>query len=412
MKEGFVNFKSFRTGLIPFSIFTSKQSMQLLGNTFHSKLPNVKTTIFTTMNKLAAENNAINLSQGFPDFDSPPELITATSKAMLTGANQYAPMAGSKVLREAISLKTEKLYDVSYHPETEITITAGATQALFTAISAFIHPGDEVLVIKPAFDCYEPAIEMNGGIPVFYQLEAPHYKIDWKLFAEKISPQTKMIVLNTPHNPTGTVLGKKDLKALENILKNTSIILLCDDVYEHILFEGETHQSACLFPELKKRALICSSFGKTFHITGWKIGYCMGPKELMEEFRKVHQFNVFCVSHPFQVGLAAYLSNENHYLELPSFYQEKRDFFIDAIQGSKFNVIPSKGTYFQLLDYSDITNENDVEYATRLVKEHKIASIPISPFNTNGLDPKVLRFCFAKKNETLEKAAEILCKIN
>lgn len=379
---------------------------------FQSKLPDLKTTIFTTMSKLSADHDAINLSQGFPDFDSPNALLEGVNKAMLNGSNQYAPMAGAPELRKAISQKTEKLYDVHYCPDSEITVTAGATQALYTAMSAFVNEGDEVLVIKPAFDCYEPAIKIHGGIPVFYQLEAPQYKIDWEAFSEKITSKTKMIVLNTPHNPTGTVLSKDDLLQLERILTDTSILLLCDDVYEHILYDGETHQSACLFPELKKRSLIANSFGKTFHITGWKIGYCMAPKELMEEFRKAHQFNVFCVSHPFQIALANYLKEERHYLELGDFYQEKRDFFLNALEESKFSFTPSKGTYFQLLDYSAITEEHDVDLAHRLVHEHGIASIPISPFNTESIDPKVLRFCFAKKNSTLEKAAEILCKIN
>jgi len=379
---------------------------------FQSKLPKVKTTIFTTMSKLALKHSAINLSQGFPDFDTPKKLIEEVSKAMKNGFNQYAPMAGIIELREAIALKMEKLYASSYCPESEITITSGATQAIYTVISTFIKPNDEVLLLKPAFDCYEPAIEINGGIPVFLQLEAPNYKIDWREFEKKITPKTKMILLNTPHNPTGTILKKEDFIELQRILKDTNILLLCDDVYEHILFDGETHQSVALFPELKKRTLIATSFGKTFHITGWKIGYCLGPKELMDEFRKVHQFNVFCVSHPFQIAIANYLKEEKHYLELSAFYQEKRGFFLEAIGQSKFKWTPSKGTYFQLLDYTNITQENDMDYALRLVKENGIASIPISPFNTKGTDPKVLRFCFAKKNETLEKAAEILCKIN
>ena len=386
--------------------------MNFLSKEFQSKLPKVETTIFTTMSKLALEYNAINLSQGFPDFDTPKKLIEEVSKAMNTGHNQYAPMAGSIELREAIAKKTKNLYNTSYHPESEITITAGATQAIYSAISAFIKPKDEVLVLKPAFDCYEPAIEINGGIPIFLQLEAPEYKINWKKFEEKISSKTKMILLNTPHNPTGTLLKKEDFIELQRIVANTNILLLCDDVYEHIIFDDEIHLSTCLFPELKKRTLIATSFGKTFHVTGWKVGYCMAPKELMEEFRKAHQFNVFCVSHPFQIAIANYLKTPSHYLELSSFYQEKRDFFLKAIEGSKFKWSPSKGTYFQLLDYTKITDENDVNFATRLVKENGIASIPISPFNTNAIDPKVLRFCFAKKNETLEKAAEILCKIN
>ena len=376
-----------------------------------SKLPDVKTTIFTTMSQLAKENNAINLSQGFPDFDCPKLLLEETQKALKGNFDQYAPMSGAQILREAIVKKTKACYNVSYCPDTEITVTAGATQALYTAISTFVKPKDEVIIIKPAYDCYEPAIKINGGVPVDFQLEGPHYKINWNEFAKKINSETKMIILNSPNNPSGTILDKQDMFALEKILKDTSILLLCDDVYEHIIFDNQKHQSACLFPELKKRALICSSFGKTYHITGWKIGYCLAPKELMHEFRKVHQYNVFSVHHPSQIALANFLNKSEDYLELHKFYQEKRDFFLKAIKGSKFKFIPTKGTYFQLVDYSSITHEKDMDFAVRLVKEKKIAAIPFSPFNSIK-NSKVLRFCFAKKNETLEKAAEILCKIN
>jgi len=376
-----------------------------------SKLPDVKTTIFTTMSRLAMENNAINLSQGFPDFDCPKLLLEETQKALTSQHDQYAPMAGALSLKEEIANKTEKCYLQTYCPESEITVSAGATQALYTAISAFIKPSDEVIVIKPSYDCYEPAIKVNGGIAVNFQLTAPNYKINWEEFSKKINANTKMIILNSPNNPSGTILDKKDMMALEQILKNTSILLLCDDVYEHIIYDGNQHQSACMFPELKKRALICSSFGKTYHITGWKIGYCLAPKKLMDEFRKVHQYNVFSVHHPSQIALANFLGKSDDYLELHHFYQEKRDFFLKAIQGSKFDFTPTQGTYFQLLDYAKITEEKDMDYAQRLVKEHKIAAIPFSPFNTIS-NSKVLRFCFAKKNDTLEKAAEILCKIN
>ncbi|MFC2110313.1 methionine aminotransferase [Bacteroidota bacterium] len=381
-------------------------------NSFNSKLPKVKTTIFTTMSKLAKEHDAINLSQGFPDFDSPKNLLNEVQKAMQTGYNQYAPMEGILELREIISEKFSQLYNSYYCPENEITITSGATQAIYTAISTFVYPGDEVILLKPCFDCYEPAIEINGGISVPLQLEAPNYEIKWEDFKKKISTKTKMVIINTPNNPTGTLLNKKDLLALQELLKGTNILLLCDDVYEHIIFDEENHQSACLYPQLKERAIIASSFGKTFHITGWKVGYCLAPKELMHEIRKAHQFTVFCVSHPFQKALANYLKEPQHYLELNNFYQNKRDLFLSNLKGSKFKFTPTKGTYFQLLDYTKITQENDVDYALRLVKENKIASIPISPFNTNSIDPKTLRFCFAKKDETIKKAAEILCKIN
>jgi methionine aminotransferase len=386
--------------------------MSILPNDFQSKLPNVKTTIFTTMSKMARDYNAINLSQGFPDFESPKKLLEEVNKAMLNGHNQYAHMGGAMQLREVIAEKMQNLYGSSYCPENEITVTAGATQAIYTAISAFVKPHDEVILLKPCFDCYEPAIEINGGIPVSIQLESPNYKVDWKNFEEKITGKTKMVILNTPNNPTGTLLDKEDFEALERILKNTNILVLCDDVYEHIIYDGAKHQSACLFTELKKRTFITNSFGKTFHITGWKVGYCLAPKELMHEFRKAHQFTVFCVSHPFQIALANYLKEPQHYLELNQFYQDKRDLFLEAVSPSKFTFTPTKGTYFQLLNFSKITDENDLDYSFRMVKENKLASIPISPFNTNNRDDKVLRFCFAKKNETLLKAAEILCKIN
>jgi methionine aminotransferase len=376
-----------------------------------SKLPNVKTTIFTTMSRLAIENNAINLSQGFPDFDCPKLLLEETQKALTSQHDQYAPMAGALSLREEIAKKTEKCYQQTYCPESEITVTAGATQALYTAISAFIKPKDEVIVIRPAYDCYEPAIKVNGGVTINFQLSAPDYNINWEEFSKIITSKTKMIILNSPNNPSGTILNKSDMLALEKIIKNTSILLLCDDVYEHIIYDGNQHQSACMFPELKKRALICSSFGKTYHITGWKIGYCLAPEGLMDEFRKVHQYNVFSVHHPSQIALANFLEKSDDHLELQHFYQDKRDFFLKAVQGSKFDFTPTQGTYFQLLDYSKITAEKDIDYAKRLVKENKIAAIPFSPFNTM-FNSKVLRFCFAKKNDTLEKAAEILCKIN
>jgi len=320
-------------------------------------------------------------------------------------------MAGVQILREAIAKNIEHCYNETYCPDTEITITAGATQALYTAISAFIKPRDEVIIIKPSYDSYEPAVKINGGVPIVFQLEGPDYKINWEHFSKKINSKTKMVIINSPNNPSGTILDKKDMLALEKLLKNTSILLLCDDVYEHIIFDNQKHQSASMFPELKKRALICSSFGKTYHITGWKIGYCLAPKELMHEFRKVHQYTVFSVHHPSQIALANYLNTSNDYLELDQFYQEKRDFFLEAIKGSKFKFTPSKGTYFQLLDYSSISGENDMDFAVNLVKEKKLAAIPFSSFNTIT-NTTVLRFCFAKKNETLEKAAEILCKIN
>ena len=373
-----------------------------------SKLPNVGTSIFATMSALAKEHNAINLSQGFPNFKSDQKLIDLVSKAMNSGYNQYAPMPGSIELRVAITNKFDLLYNTSYNPDSEITLTAGATQAIYCIISTFIKKDDEVIIFKPAYDSYEPTIELNGGKTVSVQLKAPNYQVDWNEVQQKINSRTKMVIINTPQNPSGTVFSKEDMLQLESLLKGTDIILLSDEVYEHMIYDGNEHQSACLFPDLKSRSFVVASFGKTFHNTGWKLGYCCAPKELMEEFQKVHQFNVFCVNHPIQAALAEYLQEPSHYLELPGFFQHKRDFFLSLIEGSRFKMNPSKGTYFQVLDYSNITDEHDVEFAKRLTIANKIASIPMSVFNEDEADYKVLRFCFAKTEETLQKAAEIL----
>lgn len=363
------------------------------------------------MSALASKHDAINLSQGFPNFESDNRLNDLVRKAMVNGHNQYAPMTGLIELRSQISQKYENLYNVFYHPENEITITTGATQAIFTVISTFIRANDEVLIFKPAFDCYEPAIELNGGKIVPIQLMAPNYKIDWMDVKSKITSNTKMIVINTPHNPSGTVFSESDLLQLQEITDGTDIIVLSDEVYEHIIFDENEHQSVCKYKGLKERSFIAASFGKTFHVTGWKVGYCCAPKVLMDEFRKVHQFNVFCVHHPTQVALATYLKEPSHYLSLNQFYQEKRDLFLEAIQGTKFKWIPSKGTYFQNLDYSAITDKNDVDFSIELVTKYKLASIPLSEFNVDGLDFKTLRFCFAKKDDTIKCAAEILNRI-
>ena len=376
-----------------------------------SKLPDVKTTIFTTVGNLAREHNAIDLSQGFPNFEADDKLKSLVTDALNNGYNQYAPMPGYFGLREVISEKIETLHNRTYDPENEITVTVGATEAIFTAITAFINKGDEVIVIKPAYDCYEPAIILNGGIPVYVQLDAPDYKIDWTVFQQKITDKTKMVILNTPHNPSGTILSKLDMEQLEKILKPTNIILLSDEVYEHIIFDGQVHESASRFPDLANRSFVCASFGKTFHVTGWKVGYCVAPAELMKEFRKVHQFAVFCVDHPVQRALAEYLKNPSHYLDLNNFYQKKRNFFLEGIKLSKFKFKPSQGTYFQLLDYTPISNEEDEVIGKRLITENGIASIPISSFNVDNRNDYMLRFCFAKKQETLEKAVEILCKL-
>lgn len=376
-----------------------------------SKLPKAGTTIFTTMSNLAKEHDAINLSQGFPNFKTDQKLIDLVVKAMNAGFNQYAPMLGALPLREAIATKFNNLYNTTYNPLNEVVITCGATQAIYTIISTFIHADDEVLLFKPAYDCYEPAIAVNGGKTVAIQLNYPDYKVDWKLVENSINAKTKMIIINTPQNPCGTIFSKEDMLALERITKNTNIIVLSDEVYEHMVFDNQEHQSACLFPDLKERSFITASFGKTFHNTGWKLGYCCGPKELMKEFIKVHQFNVYCVNHPTQIAIAAYMEDASNYNSLPQFFQQKRDTFLNAIEGSRFKWTPTKATYFQVLDYSAITDEKDVSYAKRLTKEKGIAAIPMSVFNEEDLDEKVLRFCFAKKDETLLKAAKILNSI-
>lgn len=376
-----------------------------------SKLPNVGTTIFTVMSALANEYKALNLSQGFPNYPSPQLLNDLVTNAMNSGYNQYAPMAGNLDLRLAIANKFQQLYNTNYHPDTEITVTAGATQAIYTIISAFVKQNDEVIIFKPAYDCYQPAIEVNGGRTISIQLSAPDYRVNWGEVASKLSSKTKMIIVNTPHNPSGTIWSEDDMLQLEKLTKDTNIIVLSDEVYEHIVFDDKQHHSACKFPDLKARSFITASFGKTFHNTGWKIGYCCAPETLMNEFRKVHQFNVFSVNHPAQKGIADCMTDAATYLGLNAFFQLKRDLFLNLITESRFKFTPSKGTYFQVLDYSEITDEHDVDFAKRLTKEFKIASIPLSVFNENGKDDKVLRFCFAKTDETLIKASEILCRI-
>ncbi len=380
-------------------------------NLISSKLPNVGTTIFTVMSKLAADTNAINLSQGFPDFNCDEQLISLVHKYMKEGKNQYAPMAGLPALREILSDKIEALHQIKYDAESEITITAGGTQAIYTAISSIIREGDEVIIFEPAYDCYQPAIEMNGGTTIYLQLKAPTYTIDWNQVKKVINHRTRMIIINTPHNPTGSIMTKEDMLMLEKITKNTDIVIISDEVYEHIIFDNQQHQSVSRFPKLAERSFIVSSFGKTFHTTGWKVGYCVAPKNLMAEFRKVHQFLVFCVNSPIQYALADYLKDKNNYTGLNKFYQDKRDYFAKLIKNSRFEFTPSAGTYFQLLNYKKLSKEKDTAYAIRLTKEFGVASVPVSVFYHDPTDNLMLRFCFAKKEETLEKAAEILNKI-
>ena len=376
-----------------------------------SKLPKVETTIFTTMSQMALQEGAINLSQGFPDFSCSPQLTELVYMYMNAGYNQYSHMAGFIGLRQAISDKVHKLYGLRYDPESEITVTAGGTQAIYTAIASVIGEGDEVIIFTPAYDCFEPAIELSGGKPIFVQLTTPDYGIDWESVKKVINQKTKMIIVNSPHNPSGTVLREEDFDQLEKIVGNSDILVLSDEVYEHIVFDGVVHQSVARFPKLAERCFIISSFGKTYHTTGWKVGYCLAPSNLMKEFRKAHQYIVFAVNTPIQHALSEYLLNEQAYLELGAFYQAKRDLFLNLIQNSRFSAIPSKGTYFQLLKYEGITEKADVDYAVELTKKHKIASIPVSVFYHKKVDEKVLRFCFAKDDATLKAAAEILNSI-
>ena len=377
-----------------------------------SKLPNVTTSIFTIMSKMASDYNALNLSQGFPNFKSDLFLIELVNKAMEEGYNQYAPMPGYLELREIISNKTTLLHSKKYNPNTEITITAGATQAIFTAITTIINKDDEAIIFTPAYDCYGPAIELFGGITIPVQLKAPFYKPNWEEVEDKITDKTTLFIVNTPHNPSGMIFSEDDMLHLQFLSEKYNLIVISDEVYEHIIFDGLTHYSVAKYPELASRSFIVASFGKTFHNTGWKTGYCLAPENLMNEFKKIHQYNVFSVNSPIQKALSAYLKTPEHYLSLSSFYQQKRDVFLELIKDSKFKIIPSKGTYFQMLDFSDISNESDLLFAERLTKDYKIATIPTSVFNENQEDFKQIRVCFAKTEETLISAAKIINAIS
>jgi len=376
-----------------------------------SKLPNVGTTIFTKMTNLSNEHNAINLSQGFPDFDVDSKLISLVEKYMRKGFNQYAPMQGVLPLREKIAQKFKKNYGSDYDVNKEITITTGATEALFAAITAIVHKGDEVIIFEPAYDSYVPVIELCGGKPVYIKLDHPVYSIDWDLVNKNLSSKTKLIILNSPHNPTGSVLKPNDIIELKKIIENNEILILSDEVYEHILFDGNTHESMSCYPELAAKSFVVSSFGKTYHATGWKIGYCLAPESLTEEFRKVHQYLTFSVNTPVQLAYADFLDSGDKFMDLASFYQKKRDLFLSKLKKSKFKIVPCSGSYFQLLDYSKISEMSDIEFSKKLTIEHKVASIPPSVFYKNSDDHKVLRFCFAKKNKTLEEAALRLCEV-
>jgi len=376
-----------------------------------SKLPWVGTTIFTVMSKLATDCGAINLSQGFPDFQAEPALFEATLRAMNEGRNQYPPMAGMPELRAAIAGKVESLYGVRYDADQEITVTAGATQGLFTAIAAFVRSGDEVIVFAPFYDSYVPSIETVGGRAVYAQLRYPDYKPDWAQVRALLTPRTRMIIVNSPNNPTGSLLDAADLDALAELTRNTDIVVLSDEVYEHIVYDGARHASVAAHPQLSTRSIVVSSFGKTYHITGWKIGYVLAAAELMTEFRKVHQFNVFTVNTPCQLGIAEYMRDPARHLGLAAFYQHKRDFFRAQLRDTKFELLPCRGTYFQLARYDSISDLPDREFAQWLTREVGVAVIPVSVFYPSGRDDKVVRFCFAKQESTLAAAGERLRRL-
>ncbi len=377
----------------------------------NSKLPNIETSIFAAMSKLANETGAINLSQGFPDWQCSERLINLVNKYMVDGHNQYAPMPGVPILREALAAKVNSLYKSSVKMD-EITITAGATQAIYTSISSIINEDDEVIVFEPAYDSYVPAILMNKGIPKYIQLKAPDYKIDWQKVKSTVCSKTKMIIINTPHNPTGSVLNNEDMIELQSITRDTDITIISDEVYEHITLDGIAHESILKYPELAARSMAIFSFGKVFHATGWKMGYCIAPKFLTDEFQRLHQFVVYACNTPVQNAFAEFLLDPSNYLNLPALFQKKRDYFLNKLSGSAFKIAPARGTYFQLLDYSDISQERDTEFANRLTREIGVASIPISVFYHNKLDNYQLRFCFAKSEEMLAEAAEKLLMVS
>lgn len=371
-----------------------------------SKLPNIGTSIFAVMTKLAAEKNALNLSQGFPDFDISQELIEIVNYYMKAGKNQYAPMSGVQSLRKVIADKISNLYNYRYDFESEITITAGATQAIYTAISVVVNPGDEVIIFEPAYDSYVPSVISNGGIPVFVRLDPPDFKIPWKNVKEALTEKTKLIIINSPHNPTGTIINEYDIKELESIVKDREIYIISDEVYEHIVFDGYRHLSICESPILRKKSFVISSFGKTFHTTGWKIGYCAAPEILTTEFRKLHQFIVFAVNTPVQFAYADFLKNPDNYINVSNFYQKKKDYFLKQIKGSKFKPLKSMGTYFQLLDYSEISDSDDYSFSIELINKSGVAVIPLSPFYSKPNNDKLIRICFAKKDEVLLEASK------
>ncbi|WP_284214825.1 pyridoxal phosphate-dependent aminotransferase [Comamonas jiangduensis] len=378
---------------------------------FPSKLPNVGTTIFSVMSALANQHHAVNLGQGFPDFGCDPKLLDAVTAAMQAGHNQYPPMPGMPQLREAVAAKIAALHGTHYDPHTEITITAGATQAILTAILATVHAGDEVIVLDPCYDSYAPNIELAGGVIVRVPLTPGSFRPDFAKIAAAITPQTRLMIVNTPHNPSATIWTADEMRQLEALLAPTNVLLISDEVYEHMVFDGAQHESAARFPGLAARAFIVSSFGKTYHVTGWKVGTVAAPAALMSEFRKVHQFNVFTVNTPMQVGLAAYMQDPAPYLELPAFYQRKRDLFAEGLQQTRLKLLPTTGTYFQCVDISEVTDLNEADFCQWMVQELGVAAIPLSAFYGDGFAQKVVRFCFAKQDATLLAALERLRKL-
>jgi len=375
-----------------------------------TKMPKVGTTIFTVMSALATERNAVNLGQGFPDFECDPKLVDAVADAMRRGLNQYPPMAGVPELRRVVADKIAAIYDARYDWDSEITITAGATQAIFTALLAIVHPGDEVIVIEPVYDSYIPNIELIGGTVVAVPMSSD-YRVPWDKVAAAVTPRTRAIMVNSPHNPSGTILRDADMRALEAIAVEHELFVISDEVYEHMVYDGEPHQSACRYPALAARSFVISSFGKTFHVTGWKVAYCAAPAALSAEFRKVHQFNVFTVNTPVQHGLADYMKAPERYLQLPAFYQRKRDLFREGLAGTRFRLLPSEGTFFQLVDYSAISDLSEAEFSKWLTTEIGVAAIPLSAFYEKPVENGVVRFCFAKKDETLRHALERLSRL-
>lgn len=376
-----------------------------------TKLPAVGTTIFTVMSALATEHKAVNLGQGFPDFDCDQKLVQAVNQAMTTGLNQYPPMVGVQVLRDAVSAKVMALHGKNYVSNTEITITAGATQAIITAILAVVHPGDEVIVLEPCYDSYVPNIELAGGVVVRVPLTPGTFRPDFDKISAAITPKTRAIIINSPHNPSASIWSREDMLKLQEVLAPTDVLLISDEVYEHMVYDGQEHQSAARFPELAARAFIVSSFGKTYHVTGWKVGFVAAPAALTAEFRKVHQFNVFTVNTPVQYGLASYMADAQPYLDLPAFYQRKRDLFKTGLAQTKFKILPTTGSYFQCVDISDVSDLSEADFCKWLTTEIGVAAIPLSAFYGNGFDQRIVRFCFAKKDETLNLALEKLAKL-